>query len=180
MPPAALTRRSSLFNCAKGSPPPPLLSHGRGCAAQVNWCCPLSRARGAPQAALARLNNRAADGQSYTVPWRFRGEERAKNLFGPFGNPMPVSLTRISNWPSLTSSEPIVSSRGPDTFFMAFDVTEHEVHEHLLQLNIICHWLAKIFWRGLLRMSTGWPHWWSTIIFEPAYSHPPGSAGTVF
>src|SRR6516162_3223104 len=89
-----------------------------------------------PQTATMGLNYPSTDGQPHSGSLRFGGEERLKNAFGFLSwKPCPRVTHRNQQ---LT----IFGPRGRDAQLTALilhclDAVEHQVHQYLLQLNVI-------------------------------------------
>src|SRR6202140_612662 len=104
--------------------------------------CTSSVVRTRPQAPAMRLHNGTADGQPHTATLRLGGKERRKNL---------IHLLRWQSHARVTDRELELTvlqlrlhrklSAG---VLHGFDGVEHEVHEHLLQLDTIGHDFGQV------------------------------------
>src|ERR1700674_1196519 len=111
---------------------------------EMKTCAPL-RVGGGPQTTSMRLDNRAADWESHTGTVSLRGEERAKDLFGLLQRQSDASVAdrdhQLAILHSLRQYRKFTCGR---YVLHCVDAIEHQVHEHLLQLDTVCHNLGKI------------------------------------
>src|SRR5258708_10119694 len=107
--------------------------------------CAARRVVGSPQAAAVRFDDGAADGESHTSSIRLSSKERFEDLVHLVGRQSHAGIThRHHNFLVFRPLRPDRKFASGIHVLDGIDAIEHEVHEHLLQLHPISHYLVKI------------------------------------
>src|SRR5260370_410517 len=94
------------------------------------------RVRARPQTAAMRLDDSAAEGESYAGAVRLGGKERLENAFRSFDRKPDARIADRHH--QLTVFAPLRRyHEHAAVSFHGLDAIEHEVHENLLQLDTI-------------------------------------------
>jgi len=118
---------------------------GGGCGGQgeLKSCAAPGRTRG-PQATAMGLDDRAADGQAHTSAVILGGKECFEDLFRLLGWQSHTGIADGDQHLTVVGLRLDSELTFATSFLHGIDTVEHEVHENLLELHMVCHDLGKI------------------------------------